>query len=120
MLVTLASSSKSGANLFGHLHGRLQVCRFLGTYPGLNIHLQPIDEMEESFRIIDVTTLREPFTKAHNIVSYIATLDLFGHGLMCFECVVSWFEVRQQSSFQSSPPQHITLNLVPGMGLPFQ
>ena len=119
MLVTLASSSKSGANLFGHLHGRLQVCRFLGTYPGLNIPLQTFNEMEESFRIINVTTLREPLTKAHNIVSHIATLYPFGQGLMHFERIAGWLEVRQESSFHSTPPRHITLNLIPGMGLPF-
>ena len=88
-------------------------------YPGLNIPLQPINETEESFRIINVSTLCEPFTKAHNIVSYIATLNPFGQGLTCLVCVVGWFEVKQQSSFHSSPPQHITLNLIPGMGLPF-
>ena len=88
-------------------------------YPGLNIPLQPINETEESFRIINVTMLREPLTKVHNIVHYTATLDPFGQGLMHFECVVGWFEVRQQSSFHSSPPRHITLNLIPGMGLPF-
>ena len=118
MLVTLASSSKSGANLFGHVHGRLQVCRFLGTYPGLNIPLQPVDEMEESFCIIDVTALREHLTKAHNIVSHITTLYPFGQGLTHFECVVGWFEVRQQGSFNSALPRHITLNLIPGMGSP--
>ena len=89
-------------------------------YPGLKIPLQPIYETEESFCIIDVTTLRETFTKAHNIVSYIATLDPFGQGLTRFERVVGWFEVRQQNSFHSSSPWNITLNLIPGMGLSFQ
>ena len=89
-------------------------------YPGLNIPLQPINETKESFHIINIPTLCEPSTKSHNIVSYIATLDPFGQGLMHFEHVVGWFEVGQQSSFHSSPPRHITLNLIPGMGLPFQ
>ena len=103
-LVTLSSSGKSRSNLFGHLHGKLQVCRLLGTYPGLNIPLQPIYEMEEGFCIINVTTLREPLTKAHNIFSHIATLYPFGQGLPRFERVVGRLEVRQQSSFHSTPP----------------
>ena len=73
-------------------------------YPGLSIPLQPVNETEESFHIIKVTTLREPFTKSHNIVGYIATLDPFGQGLMRFECVVGLLEVRQQGSFHSTPP----------------
>lgn len=118
-LIILPSSGKSKSNLFGHLHGQLQVYRLLGTYPGLHIPLQTINEMEESFRIINVTTLHEPLAKVHNMVGHIATLYPFGQGLMHFECVVSWLEIRQQSSFYGTPPQHITLNLIPGMGLPF-
>ena len=117
--VILSSRGKSRANLFGHLHSQLQVCRLLGMYPSLNIPLQTVDETEESFPIINVTTLREPLTKPHNIVSYIAMLHPFGQGLTHFECVVSWLQLRQQGSFHSTPPQHITLNLIPGMGLPF-
>ena len=117
-LVTLASSSKSGANLFGHLHGRLQVCRFRGIYLGLNIPLQPVNEAEESFHIIDITTLRESITKTHNIVSDIAMLHPFGQGLTRFEHIVGWLEVKKQGSFHSTPPRHINLNLTPGMGLP--
>ena len=84
MLITLSSSGKSRSNLFDHLHGRQQVCRLLGTYPGLSIPLQTPNEMEESFYIIYITTLRESLTKAHNIVSHIATLYPFGQGLMHF------------------------------------
>ena len=63
MSVILSSHGKSRANLFGHLHSQLQVCRLLGSYPSLNIALQTVNETEESFRIINITTLREPFTK---------------------------------------------------------
>ena len=117
-LVTLSSSGKSRPNLFVYLHSQLQVCRLWVRIQAL-ILPQTIDEMEESFRIIDITTLREPLTKAHNIVSHIAALYPFSQGLTHFECVVGWLEVRQQGSFHSTPPQHITLNLIPGMGLPF-
>ena len=51
--------------------------------------LQPVNEMEESFHIMNVTTLCKPFTKTHNIVSYIATLDPFSQGLTRFERIVS-------------------------------
>ena len=76
--------------------------------------------MEESFRIINITTLCESFTETHNVISDVTSLYPFGQRLMHFECVVCWLDIRQQSSFHSNPPQHITLNLIPGMGPPFQ
>ena len=93
--VILSSSGKSRSNLFGHFHSQLQVCRPLAMYPSLSIPLQAVDEMEESFCIIDITILREPLTKAHNIVGYVAMLHPFVQGLTHFERIVCWLEVRQ-------------------------
>ena len=94
-LVILAGSGKSRANLFGHLHCQLQVCRLLGTYPSLNIPLQAVDEMEERFRIMEIATLRESLTETHNIVSDVALVHPYGQRLTNFELIVCWLKVRQ-------------------------
>ena len=92
--IILSSCGKSRANLFSHLHSQLQLYRLLGTYASLNIPLQPINETQESFHIIAVTTLPESLTKAHNIVSHITLLHPFGQRLTHLEHLVCWLEVR--------------------------
>ena len=85
--------------------------------PSLNITLQTVEKTEQGFSIINVNTLSIPFRKTYNIVSDRPSLGPFGQRLSCLEGIVRWLEVVQQRNLQVRPTRHITLYLVPSVGL---
>ena len=118
--VILMNIGKHQSNLFSHLPGWLQIKRFLGMYPGLNIGRQAIDKPKQGLCINHVSALGIRLRKSHNILSETTLLCRLSQGLPCFKCVVHWLKVAEQHSLQITPTRHITLHLIPSVSLPLK
>ena len=70
--------------------------------------------MEQGF---SVYTLSIPFRKPSNIISNKPSLGPFRQRLPGFDGIVGRLEVAQQRTLQVRQSRHITLDLVPGVGL---
>ena len=113
-LFSMGGSSKCRSHLLCNLHCRLQINGSLRTYPGLHWRLKTINKPEHGFCCINVGALSILFRKLHDVLSYSATLITFCKCLTRFICIVWWFKVTKQCSFQHRPPSYISLDTIPG------
>ena len=73
--------------------------------------------MKQGLSIVDIYILSIPFGKLYNIVCNRPSLGPFFQYLPRLEGIIRWLEVVQQRNLQVRPTQHITLYLVPSVGL---
>ena len=120
LFVNDASLCEPRTDLLSHLHSWLQINGPLRTNPGLNITLQTIEKTKQGLSLIDVNTLSMPFGKPYDIVCNRPSLGPFCQCLPRLEGIICWLEVIQQRHLQVRPSQHITLHLVPSVGVALQ